>query len=81
MSEAGVRVRDAVDADLGAITAIYAEGVLTGTGTFELTAPEAAETAPSKPIRQDKREIVGAPFDGMRAGCRPFAFVSASPAE
>ena len=45
MSETGPAVRDAVDADLEAITAIYAEGVLTGTGTFELTAPDAAEMA------------------------------------
>jgi len=45
VSEAGVRVRDVVDADLEAVTAIYAEGVLTGTGTFELTAPDAVEMA------------------------------------
>lgn len=45
MSEAGVTVRDAVDADLAAITAVYAEGVLTGTGTFELTTPDIAEMA------------------------------------
>jgi len=43
--ETGPAVRDAVDADLEAITAIYAEGVLTGTGTFELTAPDASEMA------------------------------------
>jgi len=40
-----VLVRDATDADLEAVTAIYAEGVLTGTGTFELTAPDGAEMA------------------------------------
>jgi L-amino acid N-acyltransferase YncA len=40
--QAAVLVRDATDADLEAVTAIYAEGVLTGTGTFELTAPDLA---------------------------------------
>lgn len=41
----GVRVRDAVDADIAAITAIYAESVLGGVGTFELTPPDGAEMA------------------------------------
>lgn len=36
-------IRDATPADLGAITAIYAHHVLTGTGTFEETPPDAAE--------------------------------------
>lgn len=36
-------VRDATTDDLAAITAIYGEGVLTGTGTFELAPPDAAE--------------------------------------
>ena len=40
-----VLVRDATDADLEAVTAIYAEGVLTGAGTFELTAPDTVEMA------------------------------------
>jgi L-amino acid N-acyltransferase YncA len=38
-------LRDATDADLPAITAIYAENVLHGTGTFETEPPEAAEMA------------------------------------
>ena len=38
-------VRPSTDADLGAITAIYAEAVAHGTGTFELDAPDAAEMA------------------------------------
>lgn len=36
-------IRDAAAADLPAITAIYAHHVLTGTGTFEETPPDAAE--------------------------------------
>ena len=36
-------VRDAVAGDLTAITAIYAEGVLIGTGTFELSPPDESE--------------------------------------
>lgn len=38
-------VRDSRDDDLPAITAIYAEAVLHGTGTFELDPPDAAEMA------------------------------------
>jgi len=38
-------IRDATAADLPAITAIYAHHVLTGTGTFEETPPDAAEMA------------------------------------
>jgi len=38
-------VRDAVAGDLPAITAIYAESVRNGTGTFELEAPDEAEMA------------------------------------
>lgn len=41
----GLRVRDAVDADIAALTAIYAESVRAGTGTFELTPPDATEMA------------------------------------
>jgi phosphinothricin acetyltransferase len=36
-------LRDTVAADLAAITAIYADEVLHGTATFELTPPDAAE--------------------------------------
>jgi L-amino acid N-acyltransferase YncA len=38
-------LRPSTDADLGAITAIYAHNVLHGTGTFELEAPDTAEMA------------------------------------
>jgi phosphinothricin acetyltransferase len=38
-------IRPGADADLPAITAIYAWNVLNGTGTFELDAPDAAEMA------------------------------------
>lgn len=36
-------IRPSTDADLDAITAIYADAVLTGTGTFELEPPDTAE--------------------------------------
>ncbi|HEX6985920.1 MAG TPA: GNAT family N-acetyltransferase [Planctomycetaceae bacterium] len=36
-------IRPAADADLAAVTAIYADHVLRGTGTFELTPPDEAE--------------------------------------
>lgn len=36
-------IRGATPADLGAMTAIYAHHVMTGTGTFEETPPDAAE--------------------------------------
>jgi phosphinothricin acetyltransferase len=38
-------VRDATEQDLGAVQAIYAHHVLTGTGTFEETAPSRHEIA------------------------------------
>jgi L-amino acid N-acyltransferase YncA len=38
-----IEIRPALVADLPAITAIYAEAVLTGTATFELIAPDLAE--------------------------------------
>lgn len=40
-----VRIRPSVDADLPAITAIYAWNVLNGFGTFEEVPPDAAEMA------------------------------------
>ncbi|MDQ3332596.1 MAG: N-acetyltransferase family protein [Planctomycetota bacterium] len=36
-------IRDACESDLAAITAIYAEHVLRGTGTFEIEPPDATE--------------------------------------
>ena len=38
-------IRDAIDADVPALTAIYAHHVLHGTGTFEEVPPDAAEMA------------------------------------
>ncbi|MBN8489198.1 MAG: N-acetyltransferase [Burkholderiales bacterium] len=38
-------IRPSTDADLSAITAIYAQAVLHGTGTFELEPPDEAEMA------------------------------------
>ncbi len=40
-----LRIRPSTPADLAAITAIYGEAVLHGTGTFELEAPDTAEMA------------------------------------
>lgn len=40
-----MRIRPSTDADLPAVTAIYAHHVAHGTGTFELDAPDAAEMA------------------------------------
>lgn len=41
----GLRIRPSADADLDAITVIYAEAVLNGTGTFELDPPDRSEMA------------------------------------
>jgi L-amino acid N-acyltransferase YncA len=43
MSTGPLTIRPSTDADLPAITAIYAHNVLHGTGTFELEAPDEAE--------------------------------------
>ena len=45
MSETALLIRPSTDADLAAITAIYADNVLHGTGTFELEPPDEAEMA------------------------------------
>jgi L-amino acid N-acyltransferase YncA len=42
---ASTLIRPSTEADLPAITAIYGDAVLTGTGTFELEAPAEAEMA------------------------------------
>jgi L-amino acid N-acyltransferase YncA len=42
---AATLIRPATDADMPAITAIYAWNVLNGTGTFELDAPDEEEMA------------------------------------
>ena len=43
MPHPALTIRPSTPADLGAITAIYAEAVLNGTGTFELDPPDTAE--------------------------------------
>jgi phosphinothricin acetyltransferase len=45
MSDTALILRPSTPADLPAITAIYAEAVLHGTGTFELDPPDQAEMA------------------------------------
>ncbi len=45
MTAAPLLIRPSTDADLSAITAIYASHVLRGTGTFELEVPDTAEMA------------------------------------
>ncbi|ODV14170.1 MAG: GNAT family N-acetyltransferase [Rubrivivax sp. SCN 70-15] len=45
LAHGALAIRPSLDADLAAITAIYAENVLGGTGTFEIDAPDAAEMA------------------------------------
>jgi phosphinothricin acetyltransferase len=45
MSTGPLTIRPSTEADLPAITAIYADNVLHGTGTFELEAPDEAEMA------------------------------------
>ena len=45
LAHGALAIRPSLDADLPAITAIYAENVLGGTGTFEIDAPDAAEMA------------------------------------
>ena len=45
MSTGPLTIRPSTDADLPAITAIYAHNVLHGTGTFELEGPDEAEMA------------------------------------
>jgi len=45
MSDVSMTIRPSTEADLPAITAIYAHAVAHGTGTFELEAPDQAEMA------------------------------------
>jgi phosphinothricin acetyltransferase len=54
----GPAVRDAIDADLPAIQAIYGHFVLTGLASFELVPPDAAEMA----RRRDAVRALGLPY-------------------
>lgn len=62
-------VRTATDADLTAITAIYAESVLNGLGTFELEPPDLAEmTRRMAEVRSRDLPVLVAEIDGAVAG-------------
>lgn len=50
--ESGMDIRDAVEADIPAIQSIYAHHVLTGTGTFDETAPSIDE------MREKYRKVI-----------------------
>ena len=71
----GLSIRAADEADLVAITAIYRDAVLHGTGTFEVTPPDVAEMA----ARHAK--IVGAGYPFLVAadagGVHGYAYASA----
>lgn len=62
-------VRSSTDADIEAITAIYAQNVLTGTGTFELTPPSLAEmTARRQAVLALGLPWLSAEIDGVVVG-------------
>lgn len=62
-------VRDAADADLPAITALYGREVLTGTATFELDPPSLTEmTARFEAVRGKGLPWLVAEVDGVFAG-------------
>lgn len=58
MSSPALSIRPSRDADVEAITAVYAHHVVHGTGTFELDAPDAAEMA----RRRDDVRAKGLPW-------------------
>lgn len=67
--EAGVTVRPATEADLPALTRIYAWHVLNGTGTFEEVPPDEAEMAARlAKVRAYALPYVVAEVDGEVAG-------------
>ena len=65
-------IRPSTPADLPAITAIYAEAVLHGTGTFETEPPDEAEMARrrsdvlAKGLPQENRHRILEPYMTMR---------------
>lgn len=71
-----MKIRDALEADIAAVQAIYAHAVLTGSGTFEYEPP------PPEEMRTRWRSVLGyglpylvAEIDGVVAGygaCSPF---------
>lgn len=69
MLRSGLIVRDSIDADIGAITAIYSRSVLEEIASFETIPPDEAEMA----RRRDERLSKGMPYlvadlDGRIAG-------------
>lgn len=70
-----ITVRDAGDSDLTAITAIYAESVLNGRGTFELEPPDEVEMA----ARLDAVARLGLPRLAAEAGGEVMGYAYAAP--
>ena len=70
-----MRIRKATEADLDAITAIYAHSVAHGTGTFETVAPDRAEMAG----RYAKVLAMGAPYLVAEDGDQVLGFAYAGP--
>lgn len=74
-------VRDAADADLDAITAIYAHHVLHGSASFETTPPDRAEIARRRQTVVDTGlPYLVAELDGVVAGFAYAALYRARPA-
>lgn len=67
-------LRPSTDADLPAITAIYADNVLNGTGTFELDVPDEAEMARRRADVLSK----GLPFLVAESGGRVLGYAYAN---
>ena len=59
-TQPAVRVRDSVEVDVAAIHAIYAQHVLHGTASFELTPPTVDE------MRQRRADVVAKALQGER---------------
>ncbi len=72
-ADATITIRDAGEADLAAIQAIYAHHVLTGLGSFEETPPDLAE------MRRRRAEILshGLPYLVAEAGGRIIGYAYA----
>lgn len=65
-----IKIRPTSDADINAITAIYAHHVLHGTGTFETTAPTAEEMA----LRREDVLSKGLPYLTLEDGSGVLGF-------